>query len=167
MSPRSQPRFCLGGKKSLPDYKFGSALTRYLCQGVSLSNAEQVILNGLIEDLPEHLKPTVISQFEAYNLVQREVDGRALNFYRIWPIPIISVLRPVPNLPSISAEEAVLIKGKFESLKDGKAVHATMHAVGTRTFCVSRDRSVDTDEEVALVSTKNSWLSSYPASASA
>lgn len=145
----------------MPDYTFGSILTRLFLGGARLSKAEKIILFELIKGLPEHLQGTVVSQFKAYNLVQREVDGRALNFYRLWPVPIIAIRRPIPSLPAISTEEAVLIKGKFKNPDSGQAVHANMHAVGTRAFCISLDRAVDQDSDLELVSTKNSWRSNY------
>jgi hypothetical protein len=40
------------------------------------------LLEQLVASLPPPLRSAVESQFDAYNLVQREVDGRALNFYR-------------------------------------------------------------------------------------
>jgi len=36
----------------------------------------------MVDELPGKLRAVVEAQCETYNLVQREADGRALNFYR-------------------------------------------------------------------------------------
>jgi len=52
---------------------------------------EEDLLRLSLKDLPTALRSIVESHLNAYNLVQREVDGRALNFYRI--------KRGLPTLP--------------------------------------------------------------------
>lgn len=38
------------------------------------------MLSILVDALPDHAKNIVERQFELYDIMQREVDGRALNF---------------------------------------------------------------------------------------
>lgn len=60
---------------------FGSFWTRSpLGSGITLTDVEYRIVEELVQALPEWLRVTVEAQFAAYNLVQREVDGRALNW---------------------------------------------------------------------------------------
>jgi hypothetical protein len=58
--------------------QFGSRLSRLLGGGATLSSAEYALLDAAITALPPDLRAIVEAQFDAYNLVQREVDGRAL-----------------------------------------------------------------------------------------
>ena len=62
---------------------FGNWITRFLRGGQNLTGAEHRLLCLLVENLPPHLRDTAERQFESYNLAQREIDGRALNFYRV------------------------------------------------------------------------------------
>jgi hypothetical protein len=53
--------------------------------GTRRSDGEYALLNALVAALPDGLRSIVTSQFATYNLVQREQDNRALNFYRALP----------------------------------------------------------------------------------
>lgn len=56
-------------------------LSRFLRGGVVLGALEGWALQTLVSSLPPELRQIVEAQFQRYVLVQREVDGRALNFY--------------------------------------------------------------------------------------
>jgi hypothetical protein len=68
---------------------FGNAISRLLWGGVCLSRVESGLLQRMVDELPGKLRAVVEAQFETYNLVQREADGRAVNFYRRrWVAPM-------------------------------------------------------------------------------
>jgi hypothetical protein len=90
---------------------FGAWITRLVRGGHTLTDAEHHLLCLLVGQLPPRLRATVERQFESYNLVQRESDGRALNFYRVrvgksgaLPVgPLLSSKLDVAPLVRISA----------------------------------------------------------------
>lgn len=61
--------------------EFGTSLSRFIRGGVILSGLEVWALKALVSSLPPELQQVVEAQFQRYVLVQREIDGRALNFY--------------------------------------------------------------------------------------
>ena len=63
--------------------EFGGLLRRLFFGGVRLLPIEQALMTAMVEALPPPLQHAVQQQLDAYNLVQREADGRALNFYRM------------------------------------------------------------------------------------
>lgn len=115
-----------------------SWLTRLLRGGVSPSHGERRLLEALVAHLPEHLREVVDAQLGECNLVQREVDGRALNFYRVsgWPG------RPQPPSRMLgSTKEATLVRLTMDTEGFGQW-HATLSAVGGRVFCMAVSRPV-------------------------
>lgn len=141
--------------------QFGSLLTRLL-RGTTLTPAEHQIVERLVEELPDPLRDTVQSQFDAYNLVIREVDGRALNFYRI-----TRGKHQRDEVPSFEMNgiEAPLIKMTFLAPNDPDPIHATLTAVHGRAFCISFNRRVDSykarfDLDTSRIT--HSWKSNIP-----
>ncbi|MEO0672130.1 MAG: hypothetical protein AAFZ05_08905 [Pseudomonadota bacterium] len=122
---------------------------------------ESQILAEFLDRLPSHLQPTVKEQFELYNLVQREIDGRALNFYRIESQLSFSPRRPLPLLPQIDEPAHHLLKLKFVNRSDASVVHATLQAIQRRAFCISFDRAIAQSEELSFVSQTESWRNAY------
>ena len=113
---------------------FGNPLSRIFRGGVVLSEFESWSVGQLVAELPPALRETVEAQFNAYSLAQREVDGRALNFY-----PRRSEMQgrfSVPTLP-MEAEEAPLMRMKLATKNPPSALNAVLHAVNGRAFCVS------------------------------
>lgn len=48
-----------------------------------LTQFEEQSIKLCIENLPENLKGIAAAQFKEYNLIQREYDGRTVNFYKV------------------------------------------------------------------------------------
>jgi hypothetical protein len=138
-------------------YEFGNWLTRALRGGVALSPAEQWLLAQLVAALPEHLIATVQAQLRSYNLAQREIDGRAINFYRR---PALSPQMPL--LP-MSTAEAPLVR-LTASLVPGEPVHATLNAVTGRVFCMALNRSVQgvPASVLRVIQVTQAWRSNFP-----
>ena len=120
---------------------FGSFLTRsFLGAGITLTDVEYTLTDELICSLPHWLRTTVEAQMAAYNLVQREFDGRALNFYyrcsgRANCMKELPVLR-------MHGEKAPMMRITAQIGDDPDPVHATLNAVHGRVFCVAFNRRV-------------------------
>ena len=114
--------------------KFGNILTRISRGGVVLMPIEEALLKCTVEELPASLRSIVESQINTYNLVQREIDGRALNFYRITRGRVKrDDLQPLP----IKAGEIKLLSVAFSIEADTKYMHATLSAVNKYFFCMA------------------------------
>jgi hypothetical protein len=142
---------------------FGSLLLRLLRGGVVLRKAEHQIVSSLVAELPEHLRSTVESQFNEYNIVQREADGRALNFYKM------SVLSATPlHTRAVlhgNTDSAPLIRVSVSTPGQAEPLHATLNAVAGRAFCVAFSRPVpEASEESAPKVTKvtHAWRANFP-----
>ena len=59
---------------------FGNTITRLLWGGTTLNPVEHQLLERLVAELPTPIRMVAEQQLYACNLVQREADGRALNF---------------------------------------------------------------------------------------
>lgn len=114
--------------------QFGNVFTRILWGGTSLNPFELTVLGSLIEQLPPSLRMPLLGQMDHYNLVQREHDGRALNFYKKARGKVTR--DGLPLLPLKSGEVA-LIKVAFNLQSSHALFHATMTAVNQRFFCCS------------------------------
>lgn len=134
-----------------------------LCRGgATLSAAEYRLLCLLVAALPAHLRDIVERQFDAYNLVQREADGRALNFYRVqpWSNKVLSVS---PLLTS-KANEAPLVRIGIDVAGDGEPLHAVLTAVDGRVFCVSFNRVIPKNlspDSISVRSVTQAWRSNF------
>jgi hypothetical protein len=62
-------------------WTFGNMLTRLLLGWHHLARGRRQASHRVAE-LPPAIRTTVETQLAAYNLAQREVDGRTINFYR-------------------------------------------------------------------------------------
>jgi hypothetical protein len=145
--------------------RFGSWWTRLLHGGVELAPVERALLERLVAELPAPLRATVEVQFEAYDLVQREADGRALNFYRLRrgrPDP-----DGVPRL-AMTVGEAPLVRLAANVSALVEPVHAVLTAVEGRAFCVSLDRPVHAcpaEARVDVTRVVAAWRSNFAAGA--
>jgi hypothetical protein len=119
---------------------YGSWLTRLIRAGTTLTLAEHRLLCALVDALPSYLRDIVERQFASYNLVQREIDKRALNFYRV-RLGKSGVLPVVPLLRS-KLEVAPLVRITAKLAGDSEPLHATLTAVNGRAFSVSFSRAV-------------------------
>ena len=137
---------------------FGSVFRRIMSGGTVLTPVEHQLIERLVAALPASLRGTVEAQFEAYNLVQREVDGRALNFYRtttgragVADLPQLAMTQDVAPLVRLTAN----IEGQKEP------VHATLTAVSGRAFCIGFSRALPAKGGVSVVKTKQAWRSKF------
>lgn len=137
---------------------FGNFFARLASGGTALTPVEFHLLERLVESLPDTLRVTVESQFEAYNLVQREVDGRALNFYRkrLGKVDV----RGIPLL-DMACEEAPLARLTAKIDGEGEPLHATLTAVAGRAFCIAFNRALPAEGAVAVIDVKQAWRSNF------
>lgn len=139
--------------------QFGSLVRRVLGSGATLYAAEHAILEAAVASLPDSLRETVEAQFEAYNLVQREVDGRALNFYR--KVGGVVNREGLPLLPLKNIEVPLV---RLTARVDGgeSPIHAVLTAVSGRAFCLITNRSLKPRERNSSVHVERvvqSWRS--------
>jgi len=118
---------------------FGTTLSRFFRGGVLLSELESEVTKRLVSELPPDLREIVEAQFAAYELAQREVDGRALNFY--------PRRKDMPNrfsapLLQMEVAEAPLVRMQFSLGNPSVVLHAVLTAVQGRVFCVSFSQDV-------------------------
>ena len=144
--------------------KFGSFLTRsFLGPGINLTDVEHFLVDELIRSLPDWLKNIVEAQIEAYNVVQREVDGRALNFYSRGTGRYTNLSNKIPNLTML-VEEAPMMRITAQIGDDPDLVHATLNAVQGRVFCVAFSRRVDRyppATTVRVIDSTDAWRSNF------
>jgi len=119
---------------------FGNWVSRLLWRGTVLSPLEYELLVALVEALPVPMREIVVAQIQSYNLVQREADGRALNFYRKKRGDVTD-MKGIPLLDSTRAE-APLVRLSAVVAGDPEPIHAVLTAVNGRAFCVTLSRSV-------------------------
>ena len=139
---------------------FGNPLTRLLWGGVVPTAVERTLLQAGIESFPERLRTPLLAQVEACNLVQREHDGRALNFYRKQGGAVTR--DGLPELP-IKPGEVRLLGIAFELAGRAGRLNATMTAVDRQFFCLSLShdlRSAGAGTQVRIVDMVQSWRSS-------
>ena len=140
---------------------FGTRLTRLLRGGVLLSPLESWAVQTLVSSLPQELRLVVEAQFERYVLVQREFDGRALNFY-----PRRRELRVGLQAPSLKMdlEDAPLIRIKMSVSEPSATLHAVLSAVLGRAFSVSFSQDVRpfaAASSFAVEEVVQSWRSNF------
>jgi len=138
---------------------FGNFVERLLWGGTRLTDVEFGLLEQLVASLPPPLRSTVERQFEAYNLVQREVDGRALNFYRKKGGQA-SNMEGLPLLEMI-VDEAPLVRLTASVSGDSEPLHATLTAVKGRVFCMALSRPVRPEGSVNVSDIKQAWRSNF------
>lgn len=119
--------------------QFGTPLSRLLSGGVVLSDLESWTLRTLVLSLPAELRHVVEAQFQRYVLVQREVDGRALNFYPRRRERTGDLRAP---LLQMDREDAPLVRVEISVAHPPGKLHAVLTAVLGRAFCVSFNQDV-------------------------
>lgn len=128
--------------------QFGSLLSRAFGQSTSLSPLEHGITEALVEQLPPSLRAVAMQQFDAYELVQREVGGRALNFYFGAGSQKLEG-RGLPRFEQLSSE-AILTRITVRVNQKAAPIHAVLTAVDGRAFCVTLSRCPSRDEHNLL-----------------
>lgn len=138
---------------------FGSIWTRSIFgSGTTLTDTEHHLTEQLILRLPEDLRLIAEAQFDAYDLVQRESDGRALNFYRKGKTASDGPC-DFPLIP-MTADEATLIRATVKVGVNSQPLHVTLNAVQGRVFCVAFDRRIDSTTDygtIRFTEIKDSW----------
>ncbi len=148
-------------RKAAPILKrvFGSWWSRLIRGGTKLSRLEFEFLLLLIDALPEVMKDVVRTQFEAFNLVQREVDGRALNFYRMKGGK--PDMKGLPLLKTAQTE-APLVKITADVACESEPVHAVLTAVNGQAFSVTFSRriaNISSGKVLEVTRVKQAWRS--------
>jgi len=139
--------------------QFGGPVRRLLRGGTTLSDTEHAVLCSLVNTLPPDLRTIVTTQFNSYNLVQREIDGRALNFYR-FKNGSPAFTDDLPQL-HMKTEESPLIRATLSVEGEPEPLHAVLAAVRGRVFCVSFSRAPSgAARSVRILETEQSWRSS-------
>jgi hypothetical protein len=138
---------------------FGNFVERLMWGGTTLTEVEFELLQGLVGALPPELRSVVEIQFSAYNLVQREIDGRALNFYRKKG-GRANNMEGLPLL-QMSVDEAPLVRLTATLAGDTEPLYATLNAVGGRVFCIAFSRRVRSVGAVAISDVKQAWRSNF------
>ena len=131
-------------------------LLRWLRGGIKETQFEFECLKLCLEHLPDKLRPVALKQISEYNLVQREIDQRALNYYNI--SVFLNVVNPSELLP-ISSDDCILIKLVVETENQDK-INVALHATGYRIFCICFNKSVAhlaNFSKLNVCSVTNSW----------
>ena len=138
---------------------FGNFFTRLLWGGTMLTEVEFQLLQQLVTSLPPSLRSVVERQFAAYNLVQREIDGRALNFYRRKG-KRANNMEGLPLL-GMTVGEATLVRLTANIAGETEPVHATLGVVKGRVFCMALSRAIPSRGNVTVSGVKQSWRSNF------
>ena len=141
---------------------YGSFFSRLAWGGSNLSPAELKILDALVSTLPVELRQVVETQFDAYNLVQRETDGRALNFYRRKDGKPNSMI----GLPLLKHKGHEAPLARIAALLGGNAtpLHAALTAVDGRAFSLTLNRKLEKTEHndsLNVQSVVHAWRSNF------
>ena len=140
----------------------GNWITRLLRGGQTLTDVEHHLLCLLVGQLPPHLRDTVECQFESYTLVQREIDRRALNFYRVG-LGRSGVLPVTPRLTA-KLDVAPLVRISATVAGEVEPLHAVLTAVNGRAFSVSFRRAVSErmkPEALSVDAVTQAWKSNF------
>ena len=138
---------------------FGTVFSRLMWGGTILSPFECAVLERLVAELPTSLRETVEAQMDSYNLVQREVDGRALNFYR--KVRGRVSMEGVPLL-QMTVEIAPLMRLTLAT--QSCEIHAVLTAVQGQAFSVTFDqdaRSFRTLTAFQVSKVTHAWRSNF------
>ena len=138
---------------------FGNFVERLLWGGTRLTDLELELLQHLVVALPPTLRTTVEKQLAAYNLVQREIDGRALNFYR----KKAGSANNMDGLPVLEmvVDEAPLVRLTARVSGESEPLHVTLNAVNGRVFCMALSRRVSREGSVTVLDVTQSWRSNF------
>jgi hypothetical protein len=137
-------------------------LTRLVRGGTTLTAAEHRLLCLMVDALPPHLRGIVERQFDSYNLVQREIDKRALNFYRV-RLGRRGVLPVAPLLKS-KLDEAPLVRITARIAGESEPLHAVLTAVRGRAFTVAFSRAVPEQlqaDALSVADVTRAWKSNF------
>jgi len=136
---------------------YGNKFYRALRGGVTLSPFELRALELCIQALPVDMAKVIIEQIEQFNLVQREVDWRALNFYKIRGFRKVCEIRP---LLALKSDDAPLVKVAF-SIPNGETINAVIHVFKGRFFSINFGASTKPVKDITELEIKKvtkSWL---------
>lgn len=127
---------------------------------------EEALLRLSLEELPTALRSIVESHLNAYNLVQREIDGRSLNFCRIKGGRVKrDDLQPLP----IKSGEVKLLRVTFSLAGNTEDMHATLLAVDKYFFCLAMSECLQpykNFDRIFIKRVKRSWKSNIVSSSS-
>jgi hypothetical protein len=147
--------------------QFGTFWQRLWRGGVRLFPLEERLLEALLGHMPTPFLAPLQAQLDAYNLAQRQVDGRALNLYRMKGRRVAR--DDLPPLPCRMGETKLL---RFQAvLPNSEAIHVAFWAVDRYLFGFDTDRDIrpfGTIEQFEISHLRQSWRSAIePASGDA
>ena len=118
--------------------QFGTFWQRLLRGGVRLLPLEERLLEAFVGHMPAPFQAPLRAQLDAYNLAQREVDGRALNLYRMKGGRVVR--DDLPPLPCRGGEAKLL---RFAAiLPNGERIHVGFVAINRYLFSFASDRDL-------------------------
>ena len=138
---------------------FGNIIARSFGGGVNLTAIEKELLELLPENLPPNIAKIIVQQIDLFNLVQREIDGRALNFYRLQRGKI-----DIASIPKIKTKkiETKLLSIAFEIEGESREFNATFTAIDGFFFCMNFSddlRQYKKKSKLKVVKISKSWKS--------
>ncbi len=138
---------------------YGNFLQRLAWGGMTLTDVEYELLEQLVASLPPPLRSVVETQCEAYNLVQLEVNRRAINFYR----KKAGKANNMEGLPllQMDVDEAPLIRLTAHVSGDSEPLHAVLNAVSGRMFSMNLSRAIPREGDVTVSDVKQARRSNF------
>jgi len=138
--------------------QLSSHLMRLLKGGVNLTPVEGRRLKLFQSSVPSEIQIPFDRQIAAYNLVQREIDGRALNFYRIrrWKV----YRDDLPKLP-VNPGEVKLLSMELGDSAASNAFYATFWVVDGYFFSINLSESIEhtAPKQIRIRKVKQCWRS--------
>jgi hypothetical protein len=119
--------------------QFSNLLFNLMHNGKSISLIENKLLEILFQNLPDFVFPTINEQFKKYNLLQREIDFKETNFYRIKKGKVFT--EDFPKLKT-NKQEFKLMEIKFRVNKIDDEYIAEYWVVNNLFFCISFNKSI-------------------------
>lgn len=139
--------------------QFSNFLLNLTRNGKQLSNLEEKLLSVFFDHVPEKIGVIIKQQFKPYNLLQREIDGRATNFYRIKKGKVKR--DDLPKLETKQNETKLMSMG-FRIKNVDKNMYVTFWAVDGYFFCMNFSDNINEylqEKEVEIFQIEKSYKS--------
>ena len=141
--------------------QFSNLLLNLMHNGKSISLLENKLLEILFQNLPDFIFSTIKEQFKKYNLLQREIDFKEINFYRIKKGKVFT--EDFPKLKT-NRQEFELMEIKFKVIKNDAAYIAKFWVVNNLFFCISFNKSIKNilnEIDIEIISLEKSYASIF------
>jgi hypothetical protein len=117
-----------------------SAWNRLLRGGVPLTRFERFLLAGLVQHVPAELAAAIRQQWRGLNLIQRGVDWKEVNFYRLVRGRVDR--EGLPRLP-VRDGEVKLLSLALQPAGNAAMLHVNFWSVDGWFFNFNADRSLE------------------------